>query len=194
MSTIAKGLAVLLSAAVLWGCSGTKEAETGAEETAAATTGAEQASSDAAATMAAQPAGDINAAEIQGLGAGQMIEADPFNDPNNLLSTTTVYFDYDQSTIKSDARTVIDAHARYLSENPNVRVTLEGHCDERGTREYNLGLGERRAKAVQQLMSLSGVSNNQLEMVSYGEEKPAAYGHDDSAWSKNRRVEIIYSR
>ncbi len=193
MSTIAKGLAVLLSAAVLWGCSGTKEADTGVDDAATPSTGAAQ-TGDTAATTGAQAAGNINQAEITGMEAGQTVAVNPFDDVNNLLSTTTVYFDYDQSSISAHARAVINAHAEYLANNPGVRVTLEGHCDERGTREYNLGLGERRAKAVQQLLTLSGVSNNQLEMVSYGEEKPVEYGHDDSAWSKNRRVEIIYSR
>ena len=83
-------------------------------------------------------------------------------------------------------------HANYLRENPTATITLEGHGDERGSREYNIGLGERRAQAVRQIMELSGVGANQLTTVSYGEEKPAVDGHDESAWSQNRRVELVY--
>lgn len=121
------------------------------------------------------------------------IQGDPFSDPNNPLSTTTVYFDFDSSEIKSGDREVIMAHARYLADNSGTRITLEGHADERGTREYNIALGERRAKAVSQLMLLQGVSQSQIDIISFGEERPVNPGHDESAWSVNRRVEIIYS-
>jgi len=111
----------------------------------------------------------------------------------DLLSKKVVYFDFDSSTVHDSDRAIIEAHANYLAQHPAVKVTLEGHTDERGTREYNIGLGERRANAVKQLMLLSGVSPSQISTVSYGEERPAVLGHDESAWSKNRRVEIVYS-
>ncbi|MGD8926142.1 MAG: peptidoglycan-associated lipoprotein Pal [Thioalkalispiraceae bacterium] len=120
------------------------------------------------------------------------IQSDPFSDPSNPLSTTTIYFDFDSSEIKQADREVVLAHARYLVDNPSVKVVLEGHADERGTREYNIALGERRAKAVSQLMLLQGVAQSQLDIVSFGEERPVALGHDESAWSLNRRVEITY--
>lgn len=120
------------------------------------------------------------------------IQSDPFNDPANPLSKRVVYFDFDSSEVKGDDREVIMAHAQYLLSNPNEKVVLEGHADERGTREYNIALGERRAKAVSQLMVLQGVAQSQIDVVSFGEERPVALGHDESAWSVNRRVEILY--
>ncbi len=195
MSAFAKGLAVLLSVALLWGCSSkTSELEADAANDAMASGSAEGSSGSGVEVSGTGSSAEISGAEISGAGAsaGAAVEADPFNDPANLLSTQVIYFDFDRSDIKSDARAVIEAHARYLADNPGVRVTLEGHCDERGTREYNLALGERRAKAVEQIMALLGASSRQIEMVSYGEEKPAVLGHDESAWSKNRRVVIVY--
>jgi len=120
------------------------------------------------------------------------IQSDPFTDPSNPLSTTTIYFDFDRADVKSSDREVILAHARYLADNVDTKIVLEGHADERGSREYNIALGERRAKAVSQLMLLQGVSQSQIDIVSFGEERPVALGHDESAWSVNRRVEILY--
>lgn len=111
----------------------------------------------------------------------------------DLLQTKVVYFDYDSSGVKDSDRAVIQAHANYLAQHPEAKVTLEGHTDERGTREYNIGLGERRANAVKQMMLLSGAAAAQISTVSYGEERPASLGHDESSWEKNRRVEIVYS-
>jgi peptidoglycan-associated lipoprotein len=116
----------------------------------------------------------------------------PLDDPDSLLAKRTVYFDYDESVILDQDRAILEAHAQYLSQNPGAAVTLEGHTDERGTREYNLALGERRAVGVRQYMSLLGGSGQQLRTVSYGEEQPAAMGHNEEAWAQNRRVEIIY--
>jgi len=120
------------------------------------------------------------------------IQSDPFTDPSSPLSTTTIYFDFDSSEIKAGDREVILAHARYLADNADTKIVLEGHADERGTREYNIALGERRAKAVTQLMTLQGVAQSQIDVISFGEERPVALGHDESAWSVNRRVEILY--
>lgn len=106
------------------------------------------------------------------------------------ISQHVVYFDFDSSELKPEAQPVLNNWSKYLSQNPSVRVRLEGNTDERGTREYNVALGERRARAVQQALQLRGVSAGQLNVVSYGEERPAAQGHDESAWSQNRRVEI----
>lgn len=109
-----------------------------------------------------------------------------------LREVTTFYFDFDTSEIKPEARDVLIAHARYLAENPQVRVRLEGHADERGTKEYNLALGDRRAKAVERFLVINGASRGQIETVSYGEEKPAVMGSNESAWAQNRRVELIF--
>ncbi len=94
--------------------------------------------------------------------------------------------------MRASDRELLTNHAAYMAQNPNVRVVLEGHADERGSREYNIGLGDRRAQAVRSMLELQGVGAQQISTVSYGEEKPAVDGHDESAWSQNRRVELIY--
>jgi len=103
-----------------------------------------------------------------------------------------IYFDYDKSDIRPEYNSVIAAHAKYLSSNANLKVRLEGNTDERGSREYNIGLGERRAQAVRRALMLQGVSESQITTLSYGEERPAVDGHDEAAYAKNRRVEISY--
>ena len=106
-----------------------------------------------------------------------------------LRAITTFYFEYDSSDLKPEAMRALDVHARDLQSN-GARVVLEGHADERGTREYNMALGERRAKAVQRYLVLQGVSPAQLELVSYGEERPVAMGSSEESWAQNRRVEL----
>lgn len=121
------------------------------------------------------------------------VTVDPLNDPASPLYQKTVYFDFNSDAIKPEGRDTIIAHAQHLSANPNKKITLEGHADERGTVEYNIALGERRANAVKRLMTLQGASSSQIEVVSFGEERPVDPGHTESAWSKNRRAEIVYS-
>ena len=103
-----------------------------------------------------------------------------------------VYFDFDSNVIKPEYQSIIDGHARFLRSNPSRHIFLEGHTDERGGREYNLALGQRRAEAVRSALKLLGVQDTQMEAVSFGKEKPADPGHDEGAWGKNRRVEIVY--
>ena len=131
-------------------------------------------------------------ASTQAVGGARAFAGHPLDDPNSLLSRRIVYFDFDKSEIQSEDRAVIEAHARYLADNPGAAVVLEGHADERGSREYNVGLGERRAMAVRRIMSLTGASDGQVQTVSFGEERPAARGRDEAAWQQNRRVEIVY--
>ena len=113
-------------------------------------------------------------------------------DTDSCLRQRVVYFDLDKSEIKPEFQAQISCHAEYLRQFPDARVTLEGNTDERGSREYNLGLGERRGNAVQGALSSAGASSSQLNVVSYGEERPVCRQHDESCWSKNRRVEIVY--
>lgn len=113
--------------------------------------------------------------------------------PDSLLSKRVIYFDYDQSTINSEYRDLIALHARYLNENPGARMTIEGHADERGSREYNLALGERRGQAVANLMQAQGAAANQITVVSYGEERPEATCSNNSCWSQNRRAVLVYT-
>ena len=103
-----------------------------------------------------------------------------------------VYFDYDSFTIRPEFRNVIDAHARYLTSNQERKLTIAGHTDERGGREYNLALGQQRAEAVRRAMQLLGVRATQVETISFGEEKPTETAHEESAWSRNRRAEMSY--
>jgi len=108
------------------------------------------------------------------------------------LSDRVIYFDFDNSEIKPEYTDLVATHARNLVANGSIKVRLEGHTDERGSREYNIGLGERRAQAVKRALMLQGVGESQISTVSYGEERPAVTGHTEEAWAKNRRVEIVY--
>ncbi len=114
--------------------------------------------------------------------------------PGATQENRIVYFDYDRFDIRPEHNAAIQAHGRYLSANPGARIRLEGHADERGTREYNIGLGERRAQAVRNVLLLQGAGADQIATVSYGEERPAVLGSDEEAWSLNRRVEIVYGQ
>jgi peptidoglycan-associated lipoprotein len=105
---------------------------------------------------------------------------------------TVFYFDFDQTQVKAEAVAALRGHAKYLVANPSASVVLEGHADERGTREYNMALGERRAQAIARVLTVNGVSSSQIELVSFGEEKPVVMGHNDSSWAQNRRVELKY--
>lgn len=120
-------------------------------------------------------------------------DARNFDNPQSLLSKRIVYFDYDKSTVRPEFRGTVSAHAAYTAAHSSARVTLEGHADERGSREYNLGLGERRGNAVMGLMSAQGSRGNQLNVVSYGEERPVCRVSDETCWGQNRRVEIVYT-
>ncbi|MCR4301016.1 MAG: peptidoglycan-associated lipoprotein Pal [Sulfuricaulis sp.] len=110
----------------------------------------------------------------------------------DLLSQRRVHFAFDSSAIDTEGRAIVEAHATHLVANPQLRLMLEGNCDERGTREYNLALGERRAQAVERLMKVLGVAGNRIKTVSYGEEKPLCQEHNESCWRQNRRAEIAY--
>lgn len=117
---------------------------------------------------------------------------DPLTDPNNPLSRRSIYFDFDSFTIRAEFQPVVDAHARYLVANKARRVVVQGNTDERGSREYNLALGQKRAEAVRRALMALGVSDTQIEAVSFGEEKPKASGSDDAAFAENRRADIVY--
>lgn len=173
---ISKIVALTLSVAWFTGCASdtTKEDQTTSVPT--PTTSSTSTSSSATST---------------GTGADAAMSAQERMD-KNLRETTVFYFDFDEATVRAEGKAALAAHARYLAANPSVKVVLEGHADERGTREYNLALGERRAKAVQSFLAVQGASRAQSEVISYGEEKPAVMASNDSAWSQNRRVELKY--
>ncbi|HNQ04775.1 MAG TPA: peptidoglycan-associated lipoprotein Pal [Thiobacillaceae bacterium] len=122
----------------------------------------------------------------------QNVIALKLKDPNSPLSKRIIHFDFDSSVIRDEFRGLLEAHAEFLKSNPDSKVILQGHTDERGSREYNLALGQRRAESVYSALSLLGVGDAQMEAVSLGEEKPLVEGHDESAWQQNRRAEILY--
>ena len=193
-------------ALIVFGCAKETKEETAAVDdlsTAAPKSTGEEAGGTAAVAYAiGEEAGDTGT-EGDGTGAegdGAGAEGDGADDSaqggesslDSTLSGRVIYFEYDSSEVLPQYRSVVEENAAYLAGNPNAVATLEGHADERGTREYNLALGERRAFAVKSQMTLLGAGDNQIKVVSYGEERPALEGHDEGAWSKNRRVEILY--
>jgi peptidoglycan-associated lipoprotein len=113
---------------------------------------------------------------------------------SGVLAKRSIYFDLDSFVVKEEFRPVVEAHASFMKRNPGRKVTLEGNTDERGSREYNLALGQKRAEAVKSMLKVLGVPEGQLEAVSYGEERPQATGHDEAAWAQNRRADIVYPK
>lgn len=184
-------LALAMMAILATGCSSTEEEGSltdAAQGTDASTSGYNDGS------MSGSQFGSgsgYNAGSGYGSGSGANLGPE-FSDPSNPLSKQTIYFELDSSQVKQEFVPVVAAHAQYLASHPNQHVILAGHADERGSSEYNIALGEQRAKSVERMMRAQGVSGGQLEIVSYGEEKPAVSGHDESAWQMNRRVEVGY--
>ena len=131
-------------------------------------------------------------AETTGAAGAGAWDASALEDPNSPLFSKVIYFDYDVAELRSEFIDMLKAHAEYLSRNPDAKVVIEGHCDERGSREYNIALGERRANAVMRFFEAEGVRSTQIETVSYGEERPEDYGHSEAAWAMNRRAVLVY--
>jgi peptidoglycan-associated lipoprotein len=175
MKQIAKLALLALLAIAFVGCGGkqVKEEEDAGEQITTPT--AEEA-------VEAEPVGD----------EGEQ-QAEAVEEATDLVSERKIYFDFDKSDIKDEFRAIVEAHAQYLVDNPAATVSIEGHCDERGTREYNMALGERRAHSVLQMLTLLGASKSQIRTVSFGEERPDVDGHDESAWKWNRRAVFVYS-
>ncbi|MCL4315464.1 MAG: peptidoglycan-associated lipoprotein Pal [Gammaproteobacteria bacterium] len=176
MKRISQLLFIVLPAALLFGCPSTPTKQEGAQ---VEERGAES---------------GLEGGVTQGIAEGGAFTGSELDDPSSPLAKRLVYFELDSSEVRSEFRPTVSAHARYLSQNPGAAVTLEGHADERGSREYNLALGERRANAVRALLMAEGAASAQIQTVSYGEEKPVAAGHDENAWGQNRRVEIVYTK
>jgi peptidoglycan-associated lipoprotein len=120
------------------------------------------------------------------------VGGNPLTDPASPLSKRSVFFDFDSFVIKDDFKSLIQAHAQYLKQNGRAKVILQGNADERGSREYNLALGQKRSDAVKKALEVLGVPEAQIEAVSFGEEKPRAAGHDEASWAENRRADIVY--
>ena len=172
MKTLRYGLMILAIAVLAAGC--TKNVKPAAAP----------AASTAPAPVAAPAAATTNTAP----------QVSPLDDPNSPLAQRVVYFDFDKSDIKPEFLDTLTAHAKYLVANPTQKIRIEGYTDERGTVEYNIALGDRRAQAVRRYLLFQGVTAEQISTVSYGESHPADSGHDETAWAKNRRAVIVYLR
>ena len=181
---------ILVAAAALAACEGTVGTVEDSGTASTSTTGT--ASTSGAGGDTVSGAQTAAGAEDSGTVTSDTPPRHPLDDPASPLGTHTIYFEFDSSDVPASAQPIIGAHARYLSEHAGASITLEGHADERGSREYNIGLGEKRALAVRRLMTLLGATGPQIRTISYGEERPADAGHDESAWQLNRRVEIVY--
>ncbi len=179
-----KVVTTLVVLGVLAGCSSTptKEQDGAAVEDRKPTASAEQ---------TAKPKPADSGMSTQGLDT-KTVSVNPLKDPANILSKRSVYFDYDSNIVKDEYKPLVTAHAKYLSQNRSAHATIQGNTDERGSREYNIALGQRRADAVKQMLQLLGASASQIDTVSFGEEKPRAEGSDEKAYAENRRADIVY--
>ena len=119
-------------------------------------------------------------------------QSDPLMDPNSPLAKRSIFFDFDSFVVKSEFQPVVETHGKFLSSNKGRRIVIEGNTDERGSREYNLALGQKRAEAVKSRLQLLGATDTQMEAVSFGEERPKATGGTEDAWAQNRRADIVY--
>ncbi|MEH6628111.1 MAG: peptidoglycan-associated lipoprotein Pal [Motiliproteus sp.] len=172
--------AIVIAASVVWaaGCSTTSTTDDAGATKDSSTQSSQQGS--------ATTSGATGSNMTQGSMGHGMSKADV------MKLQTVFYFDFDKAVVKTAAFEDLAAHAKYLIDNPSASVVLEGHADERGTREYNMALGERRAKAVSRYLTVQGVSSSQVETVSFGEERPDSIGHNEASWDQNRRVELKY--
>lgn len=186
-----KTILSLLLVGVLAGCSSTQKKPADVVDM-----NAQKSQQDAAAKAAADREAELRALEQQRLAeqeaARNQQAGDPLNDPSSPLAQRSIYFDYDSATVNDSDRPTLQAHAGYLTSHPDAKVVLQGNTDERGSREYNLALGQRRADSVRKVMNVMGVQESQMEAVSLGEEKPKVTGEGESSWKENRRVDIVY--
>lgn len=144
-------------------------------------------------TPAAEPAQPAPAATTETTAPAQPA-VNPLDDPNSILAKRSTYYPFDVSVVQPEDRPLVEAHAAYLRDHPDQKVRLEGNCDERGSAEYNLGLGQRRADGVKKMFIAGGVRPDQITTVSYGKERPKATCHAESCWKQNRRTDIVYIR
>ncbi len=144
----------------------------------------------------AKPGGGVQSQPVSPVEAGKAGGVSPFaalKDPASPLSRRSVYFDYDKFEVKEEYRPLVEAHAKFLRDNPTAKMLVQGNADERGSREYNVGLGQRRADSLKKMLTLLGVRDSQIESVSLGEEKPVCNEHNEDCWAKNRRDDMLYN-
>ena len=177
-----RAILIALFSAGLVACSGSptqEQAAAGVEERKPGDQGAQ--------TQAVKP-GQVATVDLTGKPAIKS----PLTDPGSILSRRSIFYDLDQYDINDQYKDMVDAHARYLRDNPKAKMLIQGNTDERGSREYNVGLGQRRSDGVKKTLLLLGAREDQVESVSLGEEKPRSEGHDEQAWTQNRRSDILY--
>lgn len=182
-------LALIFSISMLTGCESLSTDDEFTEGEVPASQDDAQAEDGSNGTVSGAPDTDQISVEEQ---AAQKAKEAAMAEQAALREMRTFYFEFDQSTVKSEARPALAAHAAYLAANPSSKVVVEGHCDERGTKGYNIALGERRGNSIAKFLIVNGVSKSQIEVVSYGEERPANSAHTEAAWSQNRRAYIEY--
>ena len=175
-------LAILTAAALLAACA------TSSDKSGQPAAGVEERKPGAAKPVESKP---IARVEPGGKPSGGGFAA--LKDPNNILSRRSIFYDYDKFDVKDEYRNLVEAHAKFLRETPSAKMLIQGNTDERGSREYNVGLGQRRSDGVKRMLQLLGAREEQIESVSLGEEKPQSDGHNEDAWSKNRRSDLLYN-
>ena len=181
LNKVLKGLLIAIPVMALTACGSTSSTSAGGDsESGMQTTNA----NETANTTASPDVGTVTKAETY--------EEKQQREDAKLRQTQTVYFEYDKNNVQAKYNDMLSAHARFLVKNPSVKITIEGHCDERGTPEYNIALGERRAKSVAKYLTALGVQQSQITIVSYGEEKPANKSRTESGFAKNRRAILLY--
>ena len=186
MKPVFKLVLAALAAAALAGCSSTPETVAPVENRTSTTVATPDAGTS---TSGANPTAGASANTMPSAATA----GNPLRDPRSPLSRREIFYDYDSFTVRDEYKPLLEAHAAYLKQNRNARIKVEGNTDERGSREYNLALGQRRADAVRRSLVLLGVSETQIETVSFGEEKPAATGSSEESWRANRRADLAYS-
>lgn len=183
-----KLIASALVVASLWGCASQSTKDEGKAGVEDRTPNAVTAPPSTAITSPQQP----STVTVQPLGSGAAAGANPLKDPNNILSRRSIFYDYDSDAIKEEYRPMLQAHAKYLSANRAARMLIQGNADERGSREYNIALGQRRADAVKRMLVLLGAQDSQVEAASLGEEKPRCEEKTDACYAQNRRSDMLY--
>ena len=178
-------------AALLAGCQSQPTTQSAAPvEDRSATSGS---TTPGGASTAGAGTGGVSGSQQGATRPGTGTSGNPLRDPSSVLSKRAVYFDFDSFTVRDEFRPLIEAHGRDLAQNRSARMTIQGNTDDRGSREYNIALGQKRADAVKRMMTLLGAQDGQIETVSFGKEKPRNGGHDEAAWAENRRDDILYA-
>jgi len=181
LNKVLKGLLIAIPVLALTACGSTSSTSAGGDD-----------SSGVQTTNGANTANTTNNPDVGTVTKAETYEEKQQREDAKLRQTQTVYFDYDKNNVQAKYNDMLSAHARFLVKNPSVKITIEGHCDERGTPEYNIALGERRAKSVAKYLTTLGVQQSQINVVSYGEEKPANKSRTQAGFAENRRAILVY--